>query len=159
MWNRDAVFLRLQKEPIGMRCCHGGSGCDPGREAGCQCRASGTCVPRTYERAQGQIAVDQGGPRQGIAERGRDRRIGESQGPYGMAVLFAAQEPGRARQADTCQHVGDRVSSLIDGDGVCSIRFAPPLVISEEELETAMRRIEECLYDFDKVRGCCIDML
>jgi len=31
------------------------------------------------------------------------------------------------------------------------IRFAPPLVISEEELETAMGRIEQCLDDFDKL--------
>ncbi|KAH0833928.1 ornithine aminotransferase [Lanmaoa asiatica] len=38
------------------------------------------------------------------------------------------------------------------------IRFAPPLVISDEELETAMGRIEQCLYDFDKVGGfCCMD--
>lgn len=34
-----------------------------------------------------------------------------------------------------------------------SIRFAPPLVITEEELETAMRRIEACLDDFDRVGG------
>ncbi|KAG8215188.1 pyridoxal phosphate-dependent transferase [Butyriboletus roseoflavus] len=31
------------------------------------------------------------------------------------------------------------------------IRFAPPLVISDEELETAMERIEQCLIDFDKL--------
>jgi len=31
------------------------------------------------------------------------------------------------------------------------IRFAPPLVISDEEMETAMKKIEECLDDFDKL--------
>ena len=34
-----------------------------------------------------------------------------------------------------------------------SIRFAPPLVISEEELLKAVRIIEECLFDLDKVRS------
>jgi ornithine--oxo-acid transaminase len=33
----------------------------------------------------------------------------------------------------------------------CSIRFAPPLVISQEDLEKAIQVIEQCLVDFDKV--------
>ena len=34
---------------------------------------------------------------------------------------------------------------------VCSIRFAPPLVITEEELMKAVKIIAEALKDLDKV--------
>jgi ornithine--oxo-acid transaminase len=37
---------------------------------------------------------------------------------------------------------------------VSSIRFAPPLVIEEEDLERAIKIIEECLEDLDKVSLC-----
>ena len=33
----------------------------------------------------------------------------------------------------------------------CSIRFAPPLVMTEVELEEALKRIERCVEDFDTV--------
>lgn len=42
---------------------------------------------------------------------------------------------------------------VVDGVVVVSIRFAPPLVISDEELEMVMQQIEQCLVDFDKVCG------
>jgi hypothetical protein len=35
------------------------------------------------------------------------------------------------------------------------VRFAPPLVISEEDLKKAVKIIGECLEDLDKVRLLC----
>lgn len=44
---------------------------------------------------------------------------------------------------------------LFDGieliDGGCSVRFAPPLVIEEEDLRRAVKVIGECLEDLDNV--------
>ena len=141
-----------------MCCCHGGSGCDSRGRTGRERGAPWAHLPRTYEWAQGKVAFDHRGSRQGAVERGRDRRVGESERPYGVAVLFAVEESGRAGEADARQHVGDRVLCLMMMMLMCrgSIRFAPPLVISEEELETAMGRIEQCLDDFDKVGGYAV---
>ena len=38
---------------------------------------------------------------------------------------------------------------------VISVRFAPPLVISEEDLRKAVKIIGECLVDLDVVRLSC----
>lgn len=38
---------------------------------------------------------------------------------------------------------------IFDG---CSVRFAPPLVIKEEDLRRAIKVIGECLQDLDNVR-------
>lgn len=88
-----------------MCCCHDGFECDSRGETGRKRGAPRACFPQPYERAQGQVALDQRGSRQGVVERSRDRRVGESEGSYSVAVLFVVEESGRARQADTYQHV------------------------------------------------------
>lgn len=100
-----------------MCCCHDGIECHPRGETGRECGAPRTHLPRAYECTQGEVVLDQRGPRKGAVERGRDRRVGESQRPFGMAILFVAQESGRARQADARQHVSDRALMYDLGDG------------------------------------------
>ena len=69
-----------------------------------------------------------------------------------MAILSPAEEQGSVSEADSCQHVSP---FIYNGDvghlTACSIRFAPPLVISEEDLMKAVDIIKQCLEDLDKV--------
>lgn len=74
-----------------------------------------------------------------------------------MAVLFAFEEQRRFGEADARQYVC--VPSLFCCCNfltvllLCfsSVRFAPPLVISEEDMKEAVKIIGECLLDFDQV--------
>lgn len=70
-----------------------------------------------------------------------------------MAVLFAFEEPRRFGEAYSRQYVC--ISSLFCLEfliiSFSSIRFAPPLVISQEDLEEAVKIIGECLLDLDQV--------
>lgn len=75
-----------------------------------------------------------------------------------MAVLSPAEEPGGVGEADACQYVRFRfsltcvfVGRLIVCMYACSVRFAPPLVIAEEDLLRAVKIIGECLTDLDEV--------
>lgn len=70
-----------------------------------------------------------------------------------MAALFVDEEQGLVGQAYSCQHVrfisfGMMTSLLIKR---CSIRFAPPLVISEEDVRKAVKIIGESLEELDTV--------
>ncbi|KIM57847.1 hypothetical protein SCLCIDRAFT_28573 [Scleroderma citrinum Foug A] len=71
-------------------------------------------------------------PRQGSTECNRHRRSEQCQGKDCVAVLPALEEPRRACEADI-------------------VRFAPPLVISEEDLRKAVNVIAECLNDLDRL--------
>lgn len=69
-----------------------------------------------------------------------------------MAVLFVAEESRSAGEAHACQYVSLFCSLRSVGvEVVGSVRFAPPLVISEEDLKRAVKIIGECLADLDNV--------
>ena len=71
-----------------------------------------------------------------------------------MAILPAAEEQGCARKADTPQYVSRVLSfrALSLDQYLCilhSIRFSPPLVITDAELQKAIGIILQSLGDFD----------
>ena len=72
-----------------------------------------------------------------------------------MAVLSAFEEQGRFGEADARQHVCPFALLFAFSNrsfALCSsVRFAPPLVITEEDLKEAVKIIGECLLDFDQV--------
>jgi 4-aminobutyrate aminotransferase-like enzyme len=82
--------------------------------------------------------------------------------------VFAHEEQRALGEANACQHVSDaaRVGRVVNdrasgpGFGLSdvanasrSIRFAPPLVISEEDLRRAIKIIGESLAELDEVGG------
>ena len=72
-----------------------------------------------------------------------------------MAILSLAEEQGCVGEADSCQYVSPFIF-FSGGTGhltAYSIRFAPPLVISEEDLMKAVDIIKQCLEDLDKVKS------
>jgi 4-aminobutyrate aminotransferase-like enzyme len=72
-----------------------------------------------------------------------------------MAALLVAEEPRRVGQAHPCQRVSLLWSCGVPRLIACSsIRFAPPLVIEEEDLKKAVKIIGECLADLDVVSLC-----
>ena len=74
-----------------------------------------------------------------------------------MAALSLAQESRRAYQTDSREHVS--YACVLKNQGrkhtdeleYCSIRFMPPLVISEEDLQKSIEIIKQALVDFDEV--------
>jgi hypothetical protein len=70
-----------------------------------------------------------------------------------MAILLATEEPRGSGEANPLQHVRNlMVSRSIDCNFLrCSVRFAPPLVILEEDLRKAIAIIGQCLTDLDQV--------
>jgi hypothetical protein len=72
-----------------------------------------------------------------------------------VAILLAPEEPGRSCEADSLQYVRHLLFPL----SICcnfllfwySVRFAPPLVILEEDLRKAIDIIGQCLTDLDLV--------
>ena len=73
-----------------------------------------------------------------------------------MAVLFAFEEQGRFGEADARQYVCSPLPLLCCLQNLIvlfnsSVRFAPPLVISEEDMKESVKIIGECLLDFDQV--------
>ena len=70
-----------------------------------------------------------------------------------MAAMPAFEESRCVGETDACEYV--RLDFVLSFScsylGFCSIRFAPPLVISEEDLLKAVRIIGKCLEDLDKV--------
>ena len=71
-----------------------------------------------------------------------------------MAILSRAKEQGSVSEADSCQYVSPFICYGDVGHlAACSIRFAPPLVISEEDLMKAVDIIKQCLEDLDKVNS------
>ena len=75
-----------------------------------------------------------------------------------MAVLFAFEEQRRFGEADARQYVCVPLLCCLQiliffffFASFSSVRFAPPLVISEEEMKEAVKTIGECLVDFDQV--------
>ena len=72
-----------------------------------------------------------------------------------MAVLFAFEEPRRFGETYAREFVCCCSFLLfVDSDRffcLYSVRFAPPLVISDEDMKEAVKIIGECLVDFDQV--------
>lgn len=70
-----------------------------------------------------------------------------------MAVLSVVEESGRAGETHACQYVRSQVNVFVSCKYSCynSIRLAPPLVISEEDLMKAVDIIRQSLEDLDKV--------
>jgi adenosylmethionine-8-amino-7-oxononanoate aminotransferase len=61
----------------------------------------------------------------------------------------------RSRHILTCElSLFPQCVGLIDSGS--SVRFAPPLVIEEEDLKRAVEVIGECLEDLDNVRISCL---
>ena len=72
-----------------------------------------------------------------------------------MAVLFTFEEQRHVGKANACQYVCFPFLPFfpkIVPDHFFSVRFAPPLVISEEDLKEAVKIIGECLLDLDQVK-------
>jgi len=69
-----------------------------------------------------------------------------------MAVLSSVEKQGGVGEANTCEYVCCSLSFLSLLTCLVSVRFAPPLVIKEEDLAKAVTIIGECLADLDEVR-------
>ena len=72
-----------------------------------------------------------------------------------MAALPFAEESGRACQTDAREHVSAaflfKNKEETDELECYSIRFSPPLVISEEDLQRGIEIIKQALNDLDEV--------
>jgi acetylornithine/succinyldiaminopimelate/putrescine aminotransferase len=73
-----------------------------------------------------------------------------------MAALPLAEESRGSGEAHPRQHVAcfvifSLISHIFMRSGFSRIRFAPPLVISEEDLMNAVDIIRRCLEDLDTV--------
>ena len=89
-------------------------------------------------------------------KRCRHRRVSKHTRAHSVAALSTSKEQRRAREAHTCEHVSSLPSfppkyMRLLSCSYFSIRFAPPLVISEEDMLKAVDIIGECLRDLDKV--------
>lgn len=148
------VRNNVKQEPAWLRGSDDRAGCpDRGgpRGAGATARRA---VPRRHSLTA--LAAHQGGARTRVVQRHRHRRERKLPRAHCLAILLATQEPRGAGQAHPRKHV--RWPSRIGKEVLTnylsqSIRFSPPLVISEGDLQNAIGVIRQALVDLDQVRG------